>query len=270
MGDTGWIDRLLEARFLDVRWDPADKPVLVANGRSYPIATLAEPVATDLAYVVGIRDRELLTLARWLRASAVHFYEMRVTDLAPLAGIDGLAHLAIEWNTKVHDLSPIGAFTALETLVLLATPKVRSLVPLETLARLRAFECSGGIWTRNDVDSLEPLSGLPLEDVRLTHLHVAVEGLRPLAQVKTLRRLRLSNQFPTEDYAYLSVHLPDAACDRFAPFMPLDPPLDGKDVMVTGSRKPFLSSQADRAQLRRYVDAFEALRRQYAAAATRP
>jgi hypothetical protein len=269
MDGTGWIDRLLAARFHEVTWDPADKPILVANGRSYPIAKLAEPVVTDLAYVIGIRDRELLTLGRCLRASAVHFYEMRVTDLAPIAAIGGLAHLAIEWNTKVRDLSPIGMLTALETLVLLDTPKVRSLVPLETLGRLRAFECSGGIWNQNNVDSLEPVSGLPLEDVRLMHLQVAVEGLRPLAAVKTLRRLRVSNQFPTEDYAYLSVHLPAAACDRFAPFTRVDPPLDGKDVLVTGRRKPFLNTQADQAQLRKYVDAFEALRRQYAAV-TRP
>ena len=269
MNDTSWIDRLLDARFREVTWDPADKPILVANGRSYPIATLAEPVSTDLAYAVGVRDRELPRLARWLRASAVHFYEMRVADLAPVAAIEGLAHLAIEWNTKVGDLSPLATVIGLETLVLVHTPKVRSLVPLASLDRLRAFDCSGGIWNENNVDSLEPIGGLALEEVRLLHLRIAADGLRPLARVKTLRRLSLSNQFPTEDYAFLSVHLPDTTCDQFVAFRRLDPPLDGKDVMVTGRRKPFLNAQADRERLRQYADAFEALRREYAAA-TRP
>jgi hypothetical protein len=65
------------------------------------------------------------------------------------------------------------------------------------------------------------------------------------------------------------VHLPHAACDRFAAFIRVDPPIDDKDVMVTGRREPVLNARADQHRLRSYVDAFEALRREYAAA-TRP
>jgi hypothetical protein len=96
---------------------------------------------------------------------------------------------------------------------------------------------------------------------------VLADGLRPLAHIRTLRRLELSNQFDTEDYAYLSVHLPQATCDKFAPFVRLPQPFeDGRDVMVVGRRKPFLSSQIDAAKLRRYDERFSELRRQFATA----
>jgi hypothetical protein len=269
MTDPGWIDRLLATPFRDVPWDPADKPILVTKDRSWPIARLAEPVDTDVAYVVGIRDRELPELARWLRAQAIRFYEMRVVDLTPLAAIQGLQHLCIAWNTKVQSIEPLRAFTDLRTLVLTNTPKVRSLAPLESLHALRAFECSGFAFsgTGHTIDTLAPVSGLSLEEIRLTNCAVLDDGLRPLARIRTLRGLESSNQFETEDYAYLSVHLPQATCDKFAPYVRLPRPLeDGRDVMVVGRRKPFLNSQIDAARLRRYEDRFRALQRQFASA----
>ena len=267
MSDPGWIDRLLRdsvpGRALGSR---ADKPILVTKERSWPIARLAAPVNTDLAYVVGIRDRELPGLARWLRAEAVRFYEMRVGDLAPLAAIEGLRHLCIDWNTKVQSIEPLRAVADLRTLVLTNTPKVRSLVPLESLHALRAFECSGFAFSGpgHTIDSLEPLSGLSLEEIRLTHCAVLAGGLRPLARIRTLRTLELSNQFETEDYAYLSVHLSEARCDKFAPYVLLPQALeDGRDVMVVGRRKPFLNSRIDAAKLRRYEARFRELQRQF-------
>ncbi|NKB27910.1 MAG: hypothetical protein GKR99_10285 [Rhodobacteraceae bacterium] len=67
----------------------------------------------------------------------------------------------------------------------------------------------------------------------------------------------MSNQFDTSDYAYLSVYLPRAECARFAPYESLLREIGGKDVMVTGKRKPFLNTRdpKDAAQPEKYLTA---------------
>lgn len=183
---------------------------------------------------------------------------------APLASVRGLRHLAIRWNTKVSDLSPVGRISSLETLILEDTPKVMDLAPLAGLHALTAMEFSGGIWNKNHAISLEPLSRLPaLEELHLLNLVLGTGGLRPLALCSKLKTLLVSNQFETEDYAFLSVRLPNTECRMFAPYVRLDEPIEGKDVMVVGKRKPFLSSTLDAKRLARYVRKFEQRRAEF-------
>ena len=153
----------------------------------------------------------------------------------------------------------------LRTLSLEDTPKVRDLDPIGRLSGLRAFQYSGGIWNKNVANSLAPIGRLAhLEELRLNNLKVLDGGLRPLAACSALRRLDVSNQFETADYAYLSVALPAVECDMFAPYVPLGGELGDNDMMVVGSGKPFLHSRRDAERLRRYEEAFRALQGRFA------
>jgi hypothetical protein len=248
----------------DTKWTAGDKPILIVDGALYPIRSLSQVVSGHAAYVVGVKDRDLPPLASRLDVEFLHFYELRAANLAPLSAIPRLRHLKINWNTKVTELDAVGALVRLETLVLVDTPKVRDLSPLEALSELAAFEYSGGIWNKQHVVSLEPLASLPrLEELVLTNLTVESGGLRPLAGCKSLKTLALSNQFDTEDYAYLSVALPNVQCDAFQPWRRVSH-TDGTDTMITGRRKPFLNSATDAPRIAAYEEAFRKLQAQFA------
>ena len=118
------------------------------------------------------------------------------------------------------------------------------------------------MWNKNTADSLEPIGGLSvLEELRLTNVRVLDGGLRPVARCSALRSLVVSNQFPTADYAYLSVALPETSCDMFAPYVEPSLALGESIVMVVGSGKPFLHAVDDAARLERYATAFRDLQR---------
>ncbi len=259
--DTDRITELKDLLFQEADWAPADRPVLIADGRVLRINELSAPVCARVACVVGVNQPSFANLCRLLRAETLHFHDMRVADIRPLTAIRGLKQLAIRWNNRLADLSPLAQLRQLQVLLLEDTPKVFDLGPISRCSALSALECSGGLWRKNSVASLEPLAELPLlEHLVLTNLKIQAGGLRPLAGCKRLRRLQLSNQFPTEEYAFLSVALPAVACCLFAPYVQLHQPIDGKDIMVVGSRKPFLSSRQDAARLEKYAKAFAALR----------
>jgi hypothetical protein len=256
MTTTPLLDELNQLRFMNATWSE-DRPVLVADGRTHRIRELDAIVEADRAYVVGLAQRDVGRLSKSLRVRAAMFYDMRVADLSFLSAIGDLKMLAIEWNTKVSSLSPLADLVGLERLSLSDTPKATDLSPIARLDRLRALDFSGGIWTKNTAETLDPIGRLTaLEELRLTNIRVLKGGLRPLASCRGLLRLDLSNQFDTADYARLSVALPATASDHFAPFIPLGQTVGGKDVMVVGSRKPFLDSTRDAARLKRYVDDF--------------
>lgn len=263
---TPLLDMLYGLRLSDAKWRQDDRPVLVAGGQVYGVRDLDSVVEATEAYAVGVNQHDFERLVRYLRTSALTFYEMRVERLSSLARLGALTMLAIEWNTKLTSLEPVGELSGLEILSIVDAPKARDLTPIARLARLCALDFSGGIWTKNTVNSREPIGQLgALEELRLTNLRVLDGGLRPLSGCRALRRLDVSNQFETADYAYLSVALPDTECDHFAPYVPLQGPIGGKDVMVVGSRKPFLVASKDAARIQRYVDEFRKLQEQAAA-----
>jgi hypothetical protein len=248
----------------DTQWTATDKPVLIVDGAAHRIKALSRTVSGDAAYVVGVGDRELAKLAPLLDVRFLHFYELRAADLSPLSAIRNLAHLKIHWNTKLRELHAIGQLQNLETVALVDLPKVKDLSPLTALSELAALEYSGGIWNRQHAVSLDPIAALPkLEELALTNLRVESRGLRPLAQCRCLKTLVVSNQFETEDYAYLSVALPQVQCGSFAPWVRVEHP-NGADTMITGRKKPFLNSKTEASRIASYEEAFRRLQAQFA------
>ena len=89
-------------------------------------------------------------------------------------------------------------------------------------------------------------------------------GLRPLAQCKKLKQLNVAYTFPTEDYAYLSVKMPNTKCDAFQPYVSFIGD-SGGDVLEVGYRKPFLNPKKDAKRLARYVEKFEEMQEAFRA-----
>ena len=242
------------------------RPVVLVDDTLYSLSELASGKATGSFALVGsCNEKNIATICDSLEVDAVQFSEMRVENLDVLRRLGELQHLGITWNTKLEDLSFLHNHPNLKSLILSDTPKVSDLTPISSLTHLLSLEISGGIWNKNRAVSLAPITSLAsLESLTLLNIKVDDGSLAPIAQLNTLQRLSLSNQFKTEEYAYLKTRLTETECKMFAPYVELQSPIENKDVMVVGSRKPFLNSQADAERLARYVEKFEAMVRQFA------
>ncbi len=244
--------------FPDVKWTGEQKPVAIVDGKLFELGSTSDLLTGDVAYVVGLNQKSYIKNVSRFHVRALHFYELRAADLEGLSS-DHIKELAIHWNTKLVDLDAISELENLEYLVLVDIPKIASLASISRLKSLRGVEFSGGIWSKNCADSLEALSELPeLEYLKLTNLKVKSGGLRPIAKCLQLRELELSNQFLTEDYAYLTARLPHVKCSMFKPHTDASSVGEGT-VMITGKGKPFLSREKDADKIKQYEEKFARL-----------
>ncbi len=239
-------------------WRTEDKPLLILDGVIHRLRDLQGKVSGTAAYIVGMTEKDWPAVLN-VEAAYFHFYEMRVQDLSPLSSCAKLTHLKICWNTKLLDIGSLGSLARLETLILEDTPKVGDLGPLAGMPNLRAFKFAGGMNSEHKVATLEPLGEIPrLEELEIAKTRVETKGILPLAACRALRYLFLSNKFDTAEYAWLATQLPDTKCDKFAPWTRIDA-INGKDILVTGKRKPLLNSQIESDRIRHFEIEFDKL-----------
>ena len=112
--------------------------------------------------------------------------------------------------------------------------------------------------------TLDPLRNLEtLQFLELTNLKVDDDSLKPIAEIKSLLKLGISNQFKTEEYAFLSANMPQTECGMFKPYIELSQLIGENDVMVVGRRKPFLNSKSDKNRIEKYANEFNQLVHKY-------
>jgi Leucine-rich repeat (LRR) protein len=249
----------------DINWDEAEKPTIIVDGALLSLKALENKIIEgSYAYVVGANEKNIELICSRLNPILIRFYEMRVADLVVINGLKRLKHLAVKWNTKVMDITPVSELNNLHTLIIEDTPKIESIAPISKLRDLRYFEYSGGIWNKNSVESLQPIAQLQcLRSLTLHNVRVGDNSLKPIAECNNLEELKISNSFNTEEFAYLAANMPNTKCDMFQSYVKLDHSIGESDVMVVGSRKPFLNSQKDKAKLQKYEQNFAGLVEEY-------
>ena len=245
----------------DVKWGEADKPAVIVDGALYSLGDLEErSIEGDLVYVVGSNEKNIGLICSRINPILIQFYEMRVSDLSATHSFTRLTDLSIRWNTKVTDLGPLTRHKKLDTLIIEDTPKVTSIAPLSKLKSLKHLEYSGGIWNKNSAETLAPISELrQLEHLVLNNIRVGDGNLRPLAKCRNIKELHICNRFKTEEFAYLAANMQDVECDMFQAYIKLGHSIGENDVMVVGSRKPFLNSVKDIEKLKKYEANFAKL-----------
>jgi hypothetical protein len=208
----------------------------------------------------GVNQKALERICSRMRTKSLFIKGMTATDLSPLADAQQLEELAIYWANKFTDASPIAKLKNLKTLVINHTMRWHDLSQLAG-TNIVQLDVSGGMGKGTTYETLEPLSTLKcLERLVLTNCKVEAGGLKPLKLCRSLKELVLDCRFPTEEYAYLSVHMSGVTCEAFAPFIKIEGNLIGdKDVMVVGFRKPFLNAKKDAKKLDKFVRDFEGL-----------
>ena len=198
-----------------------------------------------------------------------------VADLSMLGAQRRLRGLAIDWNNKAQSVEFLTELRALEVLSLQDLRHVRDLAPLTPLADLRALQIAGGMDTKMEIDTLDPLAGLGLVDLRLANVRIGDGRLDAIAALPRLQTLTIANNAASlEEFARLSARIPQVRCDQFQPYVRLDggplPPGadpvaaldmigDGR-VMVIGKGNPTLRARSGRTRLLKYCERFAAAR----------
>lgn len=139
--------------------------------------------------------------------------------------------------------------------------------PLLALSALESLSVTGSLWTRQQLDSLEPFAQMTwLRSLTLDT--TGLSSLRPLAALTNLRELGLGGRLPLAEYAWLSARLPDTACRWFAPYLEMAGSGLGPCVKCQGDTKAMLTGRGggvicrvcDHAKLQKHEEAYATAR----------
>ncbi len=233
------------------------------DGTLHRILDLNAPVQGQGAFCFSVNEKELTHLCELVDVIYLGFKGLRTTTLAPVQNMPRLRRLNLWWVQKLSDLSPL-ATLPLDVLSLDDIRHANDLSPLGRMDCLKALLISGGMNSIQKIDTLAPLAAMPaLRELQVMATAVTSDGLRPLANCTALQDLLLPSTFETAEYAYLRAKRPDIRCAELAAYQKLSYRLGDKDILVTGKRKPFLSSKKDGKRLQTYRQRFDQMVAEY-------
>ncbi|MGN1400949.1 MAG: leucine-rich repeat domain-containing protein [Bacillus sp. (in: firmicutes)] len=237
---------------------------IAIQGKTKNLERLKEFRNLEKVWLFTINQAQFDLILSFIRPRTLYIYEMRVENLASLEILSNTEQIYLCWNTKADKLWDLSKNFGLKSLSIEDFKKLNNIEPLQRNPSLENLEVSGGIWNSLTIDTLEPIRALTnLTSLSLLNIRVKDESLKALTHLKGLSELSISNQFPTEEYARLSVTLTGTKCDYFQPYVVLDDAIDGKDIMVIGKRKPFLNSHIDKKKLERYIAQFTSFQKKF-------
>ena len=190
-----------------------------------------------------------------------------VRRLDAITALGDLEYLFIGSSTKVESIEPLTRLPALRVLHIENFKQLSDFSAVARLTSLESLTIAGSMWTRQKVDSLEPLAGMTwLKSLAVDTAHV--DTLRPLANMTSLETLGLGGRLPMSEYAWLAARLPHTQCRWFAPFLELANTGIGRCkrcgaqsmVMLTGRGKGTVCRNCDAAKVANHVAAFEEVR----------
>ena len=101
-----------------------------------------------------------------------------------------------------------------------------------------------------------------LKLLEITNVKSTDKSLSALAELKNLNELLIANFFPMEEFARLSIKLPNTKCTWFKPYVPIES-FECKNcgsnsmVMLTGKGKSIICSICNSNKLNKHLDDWE-------------
>lgn len=266
-GDSMAVDDLID--FLpspppapedDLASVPTDTRRLSVVGRAKNLERLSDLPMLEALWIEGVNESQLQQILRRIDPLFLYISGMRLAHLGSLGELKGLLGLEIHRNSRVEDLAFLEGLSNLRLLALVGCNEVRALDPLSSLTKLEILDLAGGMWGTFSPSTLGPIRHLrTLRGISLKSIRVGDQSLEPLTFLTRLEHLELSNQFPTEEFARLSVAFPHLECSALRPFVEVPWPGRKQRVMVTGKGKPILELPKDQDRLDRYTRRFREL-----------
>ena len=237
---------------------------LMIYGKTKNIMKLKSLSNLEKLWVYTVNQEQFDTIIGLINPKFLYIKEMRVENLSSLESLSNIETLELEWNPKASKLWDITQNTLLNSLTIIDFKRLNDIRDIPSCKNLESLRLEGGIWNTLKLNTLEPLKYLSnLKYLILSNINTKDESLEPVSHLTWLRELGISNQFPTEEYARLSVALPNTQCKYFQPYIHLSNPIDDKDIMVVGKRKPLLNSKVDMKKLKKYEEQFKSLQDKY-------
>ena len=223
-------------------------------------------VKIDKLWLFSAKEKDIDRIFKIIQPEYVNLYQLLAKDLTCLEQLK-CKTLIVDWNTKALKLWNLKKNSNLRQLSIRDFSKISNINEIQNAMELVSLSLEGGMWKPLKIESLSPIIHLKkLQYLRLMQIKVADESLEPISNLNNLKTLEISNQFPTKEYAYLSVKLPETECTMFQPYHKVKiNGQDGKlvyDTMITGKRKPFLLSTKDNERIKKYTAQFEKLKNQ--------
>lgn len=219
-------------------------------------------------WLVGANEKELSKILPLVKLKYLNLYQVLAKDLTILETLTTPETIILTWNTKTDKLWDFSKNKNLRTLEVTDFSKLQDLSQFSTARHIENLTIGGGFEKPIKLLTLEPIATLTnLKYLGLTNLKLADDTLRPIAQLKNLDELEISNQFDVKEYAWLATRLPITKCNHFQATRYAKITVDNvvvKDTMVTGRRKPFLLSTTDKDKIDKYISDFEKLKHELA------
>lgn len=216
-------------------------------------------------WLIGANDKELKKILPLLNVKYLNLYQILATDLSILETQSRPETMILNWNTKSIKLWDFSKNINLKTLEIIDFSKISDIDEIKQAKQIVSLTLGGGHDKALKIKTLQPISDLiNLKYLGLTNLKVEDDSLKPLATLKNLDNLEISNQFDTREYAWLASRLINTKCKMFNASNPCHiVDANGKlvwDTMITGKRKPFLNSIKDKSKIDKYINDFEQLK----------
>lgn len=188
-----------------------------------------------------------------------------IKSIENIAKAKNLKYLHIGSSPSLAPLEPLSLLPSLEWLELENIRACSDLTFTKTLIILKGLSIAGD---GNSIKylkakTLEPLTALQnLYWLSLGTFMVEQDGLLPLAKIRKLKYLFLSNKYKMEDVAALAGARPDLDCDLFDPvsgiydFIACNKCGEHKMVLPTGKGKPWMCQSCDEKRIKKHIKQF--------------
>ncbi|KAA6461796.1 leucine-rich repeat domain-containing protein [Acidobacteria bacterium AB60] len=237
-------------------------PITALMDRGFSPDIFREQGALDLR---NVGDEAWRVIVASCRAKDLRLYHLLVGSLSGIEQLTSTLALEIVWANRLTDIEPVFKMHWLERLSLSDFPNLHSIDGIESLEGLVELHLSGNLGSLHPplrLQSVKPISHLSklekleLSNIRLQDRDISLVG----SSFPNLRRLRLSNEFEREQFAFLAKKLNaqlETPIEAYAELNASCRECGGPQYLFKGRRMPLLCRNCDHARFEKYLRAFE-------------
>ena len=193
-----------------------------------------------------------------------------IQDLRKMALLDRVEYVVYFWNQRAERLWDFSKTKALRGFCFDDFTRMHDISELSEAPSLEELHFGDRVWRKYIVNTLQPLRECTLlRSLSFSAKKILDEKIEPIAYLKKLEQLSFpSNQFSTEQVAWLKAHLPNAVTsESLQAYRTIEKPIKmgskNKDAFVAGKRKPVLDSIQEKDRLAKYVGQFNVMHQWY-------
>src|SRR5260221_12425023 len=210
---------------------PQDARFLDANFRKV-LPDAARLPSLEILRAFDVNAAALAAIGRMRSLRILEVHGVRADTLEPLTTLHPLEVLGCHDSGTLTSLRELAQLPRLRVLTVGHVRRWRDLDDLAALSHLEGLVLRGNMGARQHVPTLQPLARLTgLRYLGIGPVMVDDASLRPLAALRNLARLDITNRFPVAEFAALHVALPDTAGPFHTPFH-VEPGAEGAAVRL--------------------------------------